>query len=90
MLRPQEIPIPSSKGDGTFYLPVTPTLFNDPICDCPGFNFRGKCKHVTKVAEDMCEFHRIPTKIELKKGVEGMCPDCTSRLVLYELDPEFD
>ena len=33
---------PNSKGTGTYDITLEPKGFT---CDCPGFSFRGKCKH---------------------------------------------
>lgn len=91
LLKPQEIPIPSSIGDGTYYMVVAQTIFNDPVCDCKGFQFRGTCKHVKMVEEARCNYHRAPDAEDdnLYEFMER-CPNCQSKLILYELDPEFD
>lgn len=33
---------PNSKGTGSYDITLEPKGFT---CDCPGFSFRGKCKH---------------------------------------------
>lgn len=43
------IPFESSKGDKTYYV----TVENDQtVCTCPGYKWRGLCKHVTSVIND--------------------------------------
>ena len=37
---------PNSKGTGTYAVTLEPKGFT---CDCPGFSFRGKCKHSQQV-----------------------------------------
>jgi hypothetical protein len=88
MLKPLQIPIASSKGDGTVYTTIAATLFNDPVCDCPGFQFRGKCKHVSLLEDTRCFFHRPATEDD--KDLDERCPTCRSPLVLFELDPELE
>jgi len=38
--------IPSSRGDSTYSIQLSDLGFE---CDCPGFGFRGTCKHVSGV-----------------------------------------
>jgi hypothetical protein len=89
LLKPQMIPVESSQGDGTYYTVIASTLFNDPVCECRGFEFRGTCKHVTLVEETRCDYHRLPDDWETEK-TSGFCPHCRNPLVLFELEPEFD
>ena len=42
---------PNSKGTGTYDITLEPKGFT---CDCPGFSFRGKCKH-SKLVNDRVE-----------------------------------
>lgn len=89
LLKPQEIPVPShSAGDGTFYNVISRTLFNDSVCDCKGFLFRGSCKHIGLVEKGICNFYRPPTDEDTADNL-GRCPVCHNVLVLYELEPEF-
>ena len=37
---------PNSKGTGTYDITLEPKGFT---CDCPGFSFRGKCKHTQQI-----------------------------------------
>ena len=45
-----EYPQESSSSDKVYTLTVGP---HGPYCDCPGFSFNGKCKHVTKFVTDL-------------------------------------
>lgn len=93
LLKPQEIPVPSSMGDGSYYMVVARTIFNDPVCDCKGFQFRGTCKHITLVDSARCGYYRPAQKLDIDSdgdGNVGRCPSCRSALILYELDPEFE
>ena len=44
-----KIPFESSKGDKTYYVTVDGTNIG---CTCPGWKWKGKCKHVTSVIND--------------------------------------
>ncbi len=72
-----------------YYTVVARTLFNDPVCDCKGFQFRGSCRHIEMVEAMDCDYHRVPDEWERDK-VSGFCPKCRNPLVLFELEPEFD
>lgn len=91
LLKPREIPIVSSVGDGAYYTVISQTIFNDAVCECKGYQFRGTCKHVAAVDEMMCHYYRQPTQGDLLDLENlGRCPECRSKLLLYELEPEFE
>jgi len=43
---------PNSKGTGTYAVTLAPKGFT---CDCPGFSFRGKCKHSQTVNDRVAD-----------------------------------
>lgn len=99
MLKPSIVPMASeSRADGTYYEVVGATLFNDPVCECPGFQFRGKCKHVAMIEGTRCTFHIVPTEEQLEEimeqglggSVPDRCPICHNPMILYELNPELE
>jgi len=45
-------PVTNSKGTGTYDITLEPKGFT---CDCPGFSFRGKCKHSQQVNDRVQE-----------------------------------
>jgi hypothetical protein len=50
----------NSKGTGTYDITLEPKGFT---CDCPGFSFRGKCKHSQEIlqrVEDAVDNINIP------------------------------
>jgi hypothetical protein len=94
MLRPSVVSVPSeSKGDGSAYEVVSSTLFNDSFCTCPGFQFRGYCKHVTMVGNARCTFNRAACETDFKDWWDdklGTCPTCSSKLILFNMEPEWE
>jgi hypothetical protein len=51
---------PNSKGDGHYAVELHPKGFQ---CECPGFTFRGKCKH-SQIVND-----------RIKEAVDGEVPE---------------
>jgi len=54
---------PNSKGTGTYAITLEPRGFT---CDCPGFTFRGRCKHTQSVNN------------RIKEAVNGRVPEYRS------------
>ncbi len=44
--------VTNSKGTGTYDITLEPKGFT---CDCPGFSFRGKCKHSQQINDRLEE-----------------------------------
>jgi len=81
-VEPTETHIISSKGD-RWYVVTKPTLFNDPVCECPGYLHRGHCRHIDEVVEMQCKWR------DLGKDAT-YCPDCLGQVVEFELEPEIE
>ena len=50
---------PNSKGTDTYAVTLEPKGF---VCDCPGFTFRGRCKHTQNIHN------------RVKEAVDGRVP----------------
>lgn len=83
-LKPRLLRTISSKGDGSTYTTIPSTLWNDPVCDCRGFQFRSTCRHVDDVEEARC--HWVDKWTAMPN--DHKCPHCGSLAVEFELDPE--
>lgn len=57
LVEPRTVSVLSSDGTRE-YLVTTPTLFSDGICDpeCPGYSFRGSCRHLSVAMEQVCRW----------------------------------
>jgi hypothetical protein len=76
MLEPQEVEIPSSSGEGVYFV-TTPTLYTEGICDpeCKGYMYRGWCRHIAKATEDAVCFYGTKDEDATK------CRQCGKELV---------
>lgn len=90
LVDPREVQVPSSRGS-EIYQVVPSTVWNDAICSCKGFQFRGTCKHVIDIDQGACDYV-IPEPEEgwPNKLNAELCPNCGSKLVEMVLEPEFD
>jgi hypothetical protein len=79
---PREIKAESSSEPGKEYKTIAPTLFNDAVCDCPGFHFRGTCKHISSI--HICDWwESFDGKFD---NVSKHCPKCGQPIELYETE----
>ena len=84
LVKPREVKVQSQTQAET-YTVIPSTVWNDGICSCKGFFFKGKCKHLTDVESGLCDY--------MTKNLEtplGDCPLCGAPLVDFELEPEYD
>lgn len=76
----------SSRGTGTYMVTVSTDGALD-ACDCDGYRFRGKCRHVTALREKLCgwdDFISDETQTP-QQEMEAVCPKCGSETVLYKM-----
>jgi len=67
----------SSKGDKDYMVSV----HHDPLldsCTCPGYGYRGKCRHITQLREKLCDWssHVGPEAQTPQQEMEAVCPRC--------------
>lgn len=76
MLEPQEVEVLSSKGEGVYFV-TTPTLYTEGICDpeCPGYMYRGTCRHILAATEEGVCFYGT------KDPQNTKCRQCGRELV---------
>lgn len=84
------VQVPSSSGEGHYAVLVqTPDDPTDAICECPGFEFRGYCKHQAMAINLVCGWHELdgPEVQDEKQRRLKICPRCDGETewVLLEL-----
>ena len=84
-LYPKDIITESSSSPGKEYITTTATMFNEAVCGCPGFHFRGSCKHIDQV--EYCDWWSSLGETESGDYPYG-CPQCGGPVELYETDPK--
>lgn len=83
LIQPREIKVASESGPEIHTI-VPSTIWTDAICSCPGFFYRGSCKHTEAAASLNCDFFTTPD------DPQDHCPNCGSPLAEFETEPEFD
>jgi hypothetical protein len=59
---------------------VSPWKVTESICDCPGYLFRGQCKHLSRASDDVCRWVGFP-----EDAKRDECPQCGGPLK-YEVE----
>jgi hypothetical protein len=69
--------VPSSKGDRTYHVVVTNDETMDS-CECDGFMFRRKCRHVAQLREKLCGWSaQYSDEVQTpQQEMEAKCPRC--------------
>jgi hypothetical protein len=84
VVEPRHVLIGSKTDDSLAHLVIPSTIWNDPICDCRGYLFRGTCSHIDQTQSDMCLWWTTDL------SYDSPCEYCGSAVVEFETDPEYD
>jgi hypothetical protein len=67
----------SSSGKGTYetYVHVSDDMDQ---CSCPGWQYRGKCRHVTELRQKLCGWNeQYSDEVQTpQQEMEAVCPKC--------------
>lgn len=80
------VEVPSSSEEDKSYLVVRPWLDDEPkdlVCECPGYIYKGSCKHQDIAATMFCDWDQKtgPEKQNLEQRRNGICPRCKKETV---------
>lgn len=81
----------SSDKDKVYTIHVNPWgRVKENICECPGYQYRGECKHQDIAQRRVCGWHEALSEIEQTQDqrISGVCPSCGNPTVrqVYEDD----
>ncbi len=82
--------MPSSTGDGKYLVSLPPwdRHENEIICSCPGYTFRGYCRHQRQALESLCAWNAkdFQTQQTPEQRSAFICPSCfgPTRLVMED------
>jgi hypothetical protein len=83
IVEPRYVLEPSKSQSPLVHYVIPSTIWNDPICDCLGYFFNGKCRHITEIEANHC------TWVTKDLSYKDLCPNCNSETKVFELDPEW-
>jgi hypothetical protein len=76
----QEVEVPSASNEVVFYLVTLPPWDRseeEAVCECPGYEFRGRCRHQREALALICnwsELDSIPQTADEQR--RQICPEC--------------
>ena len=76
----------SSRGSGSYRVTVSVDGALD-ACECDGYRYRGKCRHIAELREKLCGWDDFVSDEQQtpQQEMEAVCPKCGSETVLYKL-----
>ena len=82
----QEVEIPSSSEEGKTYhvqLPPWDRDISEVVCDCPSYEFRGRCRHQAEALSSVCSWSELTGKKQTAvQKANRVCPECGERTTL--------
>lgn len=80
------VEIPSATDSETVYqviLPPWDRTEEDVVCDCPSYEYRGRCRHQREALGKACKWSELDGVPQEQAGV---CPECESDTVTVVLN----
>lgn len=88
----QEVEVPSSSSDDIFYLVTLPPwdrVESEIVCECPSYEFRGRCRHQREALLMVCSWCELDGKPQTTdERRKRICPECGSRTQIVMIGEE--
>lgn len=88
----QEVAVPSSTDKDVKYvvsLPPWERTEDEIVCECPSYEFRGKCRHQREALNLVCNWSALDGKPQLAVEKKKMiCPECGGRTQVVVLEED--
>lgn len=76
----QEIEIESSSDPDLYYvvtLPPWDRTESEAVCECPSFEYRGRCRHQYEAMSMVCQWTELDGQSQTpEQKTNHVCPDC--------------
>lgn len=76
----QEIEIESSSDPDLYYvvtLPPWDRTESEAVCECPSFEYRGRCRHQHEAMSMVCQWTELDGQSQTpEQKTNHVCPDC--------------
>lgn len=78
----QEVEVASSDGETIYLVSLPPwdRVEKEVVCECPGYEFRGRCRHQREALALVCNWSELDGEPQSAGQVrEHVCPECGGR-----------
>ena len=76
----QEVAVPSATDESAYYLVTLPPWDRneaEAVCKCPGYEFRGRCRHQREALEQICNWSELDSQPQTTdQQRDRICPEC--------------
>lgn len=82
-----EVEVDSSSGKGSYVVTVPPWGIDDAVCDCRGYQFRQKCRHLDAARKQCCDWNSVKRDAQTPvQRMQNICPECGSETITLTVE----
>jgi len=86
----QEVQVPSATDEKVYYLVTLPPWDRteaEAVCECPGYEFRGRCRHQREALEKICNWSELDSRPQTDdERSRRICPECKGPTQVVVID----